>query len=85
MFALCLPVFVALEDPRPHLARLVLSIVGVGHDPLSDHRRLFVIKAICLWCSSVHLTTFVLFVVVVTTSPVVLPPGRARPKVCGES
>jgi uncharacterized membrane protein len=33
---------------------------------------LFIIKAICLWCSSVHVITFLLFVVIVTASPTVL-------------
>ena len=36
---------------------------------------LFIIKAICLWCSSVHLITFILFVIIVTASPLVLGPG----------
>jgi hypothetical protein len=35
----------------------------------------FVIKAICLWCSGVHVITFFLFVIIVTTSPVVLARG----------
>ena len=35
---------------------------------------LFIIKAICLWCSSVHLITFILFVIIVTASPIVLAP-----------
>jgi hypothetical protein len=55
-----------------HLARLILTVVGVGMIVYLISMELFVIKAICLWCSSVHLTTFLLFVIVVTSSPVVL-------------
>ncbi len=42
---------------------------------------LFIIKAICLWCSSVHVVTFILFVIIVTASPLVLGPesGLERP------
>ena len=36
---------------------------------------LFVIKAICLWCSSVHVATLLLFIIIATASPVVLSPG----------
>ncbi len=75
MFALCLPVSWRSRDRRVHLARLVLSIVGVGTILYLIIAELFIIKAICLWCSSVHLTTFVLFVIIVTASPVVLAPG----------
>ena len=39
---------------------------------------LFLIKAICLWCTSVHLITFILFVIIVTSSPIVLSPGYGR-------
>ena len=58
-----------------HLARLVLSITGVGMIIYLISAELFVIKAICLWCSSVHLVTFALFVVIATASPIVLAPG----------
>jgi uncharacterized membrane protein len=75
MLALCLPVAWRSADRRIHLARLILSIVGVGMILYLIIAELFIIKAICLWCSSVHLTTFILFVIVVTASPVVLTPG----------
>ncbi len=75
MIALCLPAAWRSPDRRIHLARLVLSIVGVGMILYLIIAELFIIKAICLWCSSVHLTTFILFVIVVTASPVVLTPG----------
>ena len=58
-----------------HLARLIFSITGVGMILWLITAELFIIKAICLWCTSVHVATFLLFVVIVTTAPVVLAPG----------
>ncbi len=80
MIALCLPAAWRSGDRRVHLARLALSITGVGMIIYLIIAELFLIKAICLWCSSVHLITFILFVIIVTASPVVLAPeyGLAR-------
>ena len=75
MIALCLPVAWRTADRRIHLARLILTISGVGLIIYLITAELFIIKAICLWCSGVHLVTFILFVIVVTASPVVLAPG----------
>ena len=75
MIALCLPVAWRSADRRIHLARLALSITGVGMIIYLITAELFLIKAICLWCSGVHLITFVLFVIIVTSAPVVLSPG----------
>ena len=72
MLALCLPVAWRSADRRIHLARLALSVVGVGMILYLLIAELFIIKAICLWCSSVHLVTFILFIIIVTASPVVL-------------
>ncbi len=75
MIALCLPVAWRSADRRVHLARLALAITGVGMILYLITAELFLIKAICLWCSGVHLITFVLFVIIVTSAPVVLAPG----------
>jgi uncharacterized membrane protein len=72
MIALCLPAAWRSADRRIHLARLILSIVGVGMILYLIIAELFIIKAICLWCSSVHIVTFILFVIIVTASPLVL-------------
>jgi len=77
MIALCLPAAWRSRDRRIHLARLLLSIVGVGTIIYLITAELFIIKAICLWCSSVHLVTFALFVIIVTASPAVLTPPEA--------
>jgi uncharacterized membrane protein len=75
MLLLCLPVAWRSADRRVHLARLALSVAGVGMILYLIIAELFIIKAICLWCSSVHVTTFVLFVIIATASPWVLTDG----------
>ncbi|MGA8724559.1 MAG: vitamin K epoxide reductase family protein [Acidimicrobiales bacterium] len=75
MLLLCLPVAWRSADRRIHLARLVLACIGVGTIIYLIIAELFLIKAICLWCTSVHLITFILFVIVATSSPIVLSPG----------
>ncbi|HEX4219181.1 MAG TPA: vitamin K epoxide reductase family protein [Acidimicrobiales bacterium] len=72
MLALCLPVAWRSFNRWVHLARLLLSVSGVGMIIYLISAELFTIKAICLWCTSVHVVTFLIFVVVVTTTPVVL-------------
>jgi uncharacterized membrane protein len=74
MIALCLPAAWRSADRRIHLARLLLAVTGVGMIIYLIIAELFIIKAICLWCSGVHLVTFILFVIIVTASPVVLAP-----------
>lgn len=75
MIALCLPVAWRSTDRRIHMARLLLAVTGVGMIIYLIIAELFIIKAICLWCSGVHLITFILFVIIVTASPVVLAPA----------
>ena len=72
MIALCLPAAWRTADRRIHLARLILSTTGVAMILYLIIAELFIIKAICLWCSGVHVVTFILFVIIVTASPVVL-------------
>jgi uncharacterized membrane protein len=72
MVLLCLPAAWRSSDRRVHLARLALAVVGVGMILYLLIAELFIIKAICLWCSSVHVVTFLLFVIIVTASPMVL-------------
>jgi uncharacterized membrane protein len=74
MIALSLPKAWRSADRRIHLARLALSVVGVGMIVYLVIAELFIIKAICLWCTSVHVLTFVLFVIIVTASPILLSP-----------
>jgi uncharacterized membrane protein len=75
MIALSLPRAWRSADRRIHLARLALSVVGVGMIIYLVIAELFIIKNICLWCTSVHVLTFILFVIIVTASPMLLSPG----------
>ena len=79
MIALCLPAAWRAQDRRIHLARLILSVTGVGMIIYLLIAELFIIKAICLWCSSVHVITFILFVIIVTASPIVLASAYGLP------
>ena len=60
-----------------HWARLALSVTGVGMIIYLISAELFTIKAICLWCTSVHVITFLLFVLIMTTTPIVFGAGEA--------
>jgi uncharacterized membrane protein len=59
------------QRPELFIARLRLasSIVGIGFVLYLLYCELFIIHAICLWCSSVHVLTFVIFCLVVTGWP----------------
>jgi uncharacterized membrane protein len=60
----------AWRSPRREiaLARLGSTIVGVGFILYLIYVELFQVDAICLWCTSVHVATFALFVVIVLTA-----------------
>jgi len=84
MIVLCLPAAWRSADRRIHLARLALSVCGVGMVLYLVSAELFIIKAICLWCTSVHVITFILFVIVVTSAPAVLG-GANDSEIAGRS
>jgi uncharacterized membrane protein len=75
MIGLCLPAAWRTRDRRIHLARLIVSVIGIGTIIYLLIAELFIIKAICLWCSGIHVITFILFVIIVTATPIVLTPG----------
>jgi uncharacterized membrane protein len=72
MTLLCLPVAWRSLDRRVHLARLILSILGVAMIIYLFIEELFIIKALCVWCSVIHLVGFLLFVIIATASPALL-------------
>lgn len=74
MAALCLPVAWRSENRLVHLARLIGAVAGVAFVLWLVYAELFIIEAICLWCTVVHILAFALFVVVVITAPAVLVP-----------
>jgi uncharacterized membrane protein len=72
MTLLCLPVAWRSLDRRVHLARLVLSVIGVAMIIYLFVEELFIIKALCVWCSVVHFVGFLLFVIIALTTPSLL-------------
>lgn len=68
------------NDRRVHLLRLAMSVAGMCFVLYLVAAELVIIKNICLWCTSVHALTFLLFVLVVATVPAMLGwgtgPGR---------
>jgi uncharacterized membrane protein len=65
MVALCSPFAWRSRTPWIRAARLILVCTGMLFVLWLVYAELFVIRAICLWCSAIHALTFALFVVVV--------------------
>jgi uncharacterized membrane protein len=72
MTAANLPVLWRTADRRVHLARLAMSVGGMCFVLYLVSAELLIIKNICLWCTSVHVITFALFVLMMTTIPQML-------------
>ena len=62
MLVLNLPVAWRSGSPTVTVARLVLAVGGMGFALYLISAELLSIKAICLWCTTVHVLTFALFV-----------------------
>jgi uncharacterized membrane protein len=69
MAVLCLPVAWRSSSPLWHASRLTAAIIGIAFTLWLVHAELFIIGAICLWCTIAHLLAFGLFVVAVVTAP----------------
>ena len=67
MLVICLP-WVWREARGRYIAplRLVASVTGIGFVCYLLYAELYEIHAICLWCTSVHILTFLLFATIVT-------------------
>jgi uncharacterized membrane protein len=72
MTALCLPPAWSSENRLVHFARLGGAIAGVGFALWLVYAELFVIGAICEWCTVAHVTAFGLFAIAMITAPVLL-------------
>jgi len=72
MAVLCSPWAWAQAVAWPHLARLVGACTGALFICYLIYIEFVVKDHICLWCTGVHLCTFVLFVLCVTSVPKVL-------------
>jgi uncharacterized membrane protein len=64
------------RDRRVHIVRLAAAVVGICFALYLVAAELLIIGNICLWCTAVHVVTFVLFVVIVTTTPRMLGWGN---------
>ena len=51
-------------EPAVRYGRLAFAVVGVGFVVYLVYAELFVLDAICLWCTAVHVLTVALFAVV---------------------
>jgi uncharacterized membrane protein len=60
------------RDIRVAWLRLAMAITGIGMVIYLLSAELFSIGAICLWCTSVHVVTFILFVLVMSSFPSML-------------
>ncbi len=76
MVAINLPVAWRATDRRVHVARFALISVGMAFALYLVSAELLIIGNICLWCTSVHVVTFCLFVLIVSTVPSMLGWGR---------
>ena len=61
-----------------HLARVLSVIVGIGFVIYLIYVELFKVNAICLWCTSVHVITFALFVLILFSAALGASPERSR-------
>ena len=75
MTSLCLPAAWRAEIRLVHLVRLGAAIAGVGFALWLVYAELFIIGAICLWCTVAHVLAFGLFVIALLTFPDVLASG----------
>jgi uncharacterized membrane protein len=73
MIPLNLPVAWRLADPRIKIGRLIYGLAGIGFVCYLVYAEAVIIKKICLWCTGVHITTLVIFVVTVFASALAVP------------
>ena len=79
MTAVNLPVAWRSGDRRIHALRLAMSVVGICFVLYLVSAEFLIIKNICLWCTGVHVVTFLLFVLIVATVPQMLGWGTTQP------
>jgi uncharacterized membrane protein len=72
MTVINLPPLWRTTDVRVAWLRLAMAVSGVGFILYLIYAELFIIKAICEYCTGVHIVTFALFVLVVATFPSML-------------
>ncbi len=60
-------------DPRIKFGRLIYGASGIGFVCYLIYAEAVIIKKICLWCTAVHITTFILFFVMVFATALAVP------------
>jgi uncharacterized membrane protein len=68
-----------LQRQYVRVARVVWSLAGIGTALWLIYAELFKIDAICIWCTSVHLISFLLFVSTVFGTLVTAPAPEFEP------
>jgi uncharacterized membrane protein len=69
MTVINLPGMWTTTDTRVAWVRFAMALSGIGFVLYLVYAELFLIKAICEYCTGVHIVTFALFVLIVTTLP----------------
>ncbi len=77
MLALCLPAAWRSTNRYVAPARLAAAVSGIGFACYLVYCELYEIHAICLWCTTVHSLTFLLFVSIITGWDQARAPARA--------
>jgi uncharacterized membrane protein len=72
MVGLCSPWAWRSKHREVHLARLAFAVVGMCFVLWLFSAEALIIKAFCLWCSGVHVVTFLLLICVMATVPAML-------------
>jgi uncharacterized membrane protein len=68
-----LPIAWRSADPRIRIGRLLYGLSGIGFVCYLVYAEAVIIKKVCLWCTGVHITTLILFVVTVFASALAIP------------
>lgn len=69
MSGLCLPVAWRTDRRMVHLVRLASTTIGIAFVLWLVYAELFIIGAICLWCTVAHVLAFGLFAITLVTAP----------------
>ena len=73
MLAACVPAAWRYPHPALRYGRLGFAVVGVGFVVYLVYAELFILDAICLWCTGVHVLTVAIFAVIAFGAAVAEP------------
>jgi uncharacterized membrane protein len=83
MLPACLPAAWRMRHPAVRWGRAGFALVGVGFVVYLLYAELFVLDAICLWCTAVHVLTVALFAVIALGMASVEPEEPIAPRRAG--